>query len=164
MTRKLEELFDLPTKEDTASAESSPQPSKEELIEIDSTIDKIEAALPMVKGLDASDAEMDELASKAVESYESLIDLGMQVDSRFASEILSVAGAMLGHAITAKTAKMNKKLKMIDLQLKKLKLDQDLARQTANNEPDSGPTEQGHVLDRNDLLQRLIGNRNQISK
>jgi hypothetical protein len=34
MTRKLEELFDLPTNEDTASAESSPQPSKEELIEI----------------------------------------------------------------------------------------------------------------------------------
>ena len=164
MTRKLEELFDLPTTEDTAYIESSPQPSKEELIEIDSTIDKIEAALPMVKGLDASDAEMDELASKAVESYESLIDLGMQVDSRFASEILSVAGTMLGHAITAKTAKMNKKLKMIDLQLKKLKLDQDQARKTANDEPDSGPTEQGHVLDRNDLLQRLIGNRNQISK
>ena len=164
MTRKLEELFDLPTKEDTASAESLPPPSKEELIEINNTIDKIEAALPMVKGLDASDSEMDELASKAVESYESLIDLGMQVDSRFASEILSVAGTMLGHAITAKTAKMNKKLKMIDLQLRKLKLDQDQARHTADNEPDSGATEQGHVLDRNDLLQRLIGDRNQISK
>jgi hypothetical protein len=59
---------------------------------------------------------------------------------------------------------MNKKLKLIDLQLKKLKLDQDHARQTANNEPDSGAIEQGHVLDRNDLLQRLIGDRNQISK
>lgn len=164
MTRKLEELFDLPTKEDLDATESSPPPSKEELIEIDSTIDKIEAALPMVKGLDASDAEMDELASKAVESYESLIDLGMQVDSRFASEILSVAGTMLGHAITAKTAKMNKKLKMIDLQLKKLKLDQDKLKASGNDPLENTPTEQGHVLDRNDLLQRLIGNRNQNSK
>jgi hypothetical protein len=52
------------------------------------------------------------------------MDLGMQVDSRFASEIFSVASNMLGHAITAKTAKMDKKLKMIDLQLKKMRLDQ----------------------------------------
>ena len=32
---------------------------------------------------------------------------------------------MLGHALTAKTAKMNKKLKMIELQMKKMKLDKD---------------------------------------
>ena len=57
-----------------------------------------------------------------------------------------------------------KREELFDLQLRKLKLDQDQARHTADNEPDSGATEQGHVLDRNDLLQRLIGDRNQISK
>jgi hypothetical protein len=31
---------------------------------------------------------------------------------------------MLGHALTAKTAKLNKKLKMVELQMKKVKLDQ----------------------------------------
>jgi hypothetical protein len=68
---------------------------------------------------------MDELATKATETFDDLMDLGMQVDSRYASEIFAVAGAMLGHALTAKTAKMNKKLKMIQLQLQKAKLDLD---------------------------------------
>jgi len=61
---------------------------------------------------------MDGLADLATSSYKDLMDLGMQVDSRFSSEIFNVAGTMLGHAIIAKTAKLNKKLKMIELQLK----------------------------------------------
>ena len=77
----------------------------------------------------------------------------MQVDSRYASEIFSVASNMLGHAITAKTAKLNKKLKMVDLQLKKLKMDQDQVAKSGD-----APTETAHgqVLSRNDLLERLI--------
>jgi vancomycin resistance protein YoaR len=77
------------------------------------------------------------------------MDLGMQVDSRYASEIFAVASQMLGHAITAKTAKMNKKLKMIDLQLKKARLDQVEAGGTAL------PNAEGRVLDRNELLKHL---------
>jgi len=73
----------------------------------------------------------------------------MQVDSRYASEIFAVAGTMLGHAITAKTAKMNKKLRMIDLQLKKARLDQ-----TSEVEPRA--TGEGRVLNRNDLLRTLM--------
>jgi hypothetical protein len=77
------------------------------------------------------------------------MNLGMQVDSRYASEIFSVASTMLGHAITAKTAKMNKKLKMIQLQMQKVKLDRD----GNNGEPPADGT--GHVLDRNELLKHL---------
>ena len=90
------------------------------ITEIDSAIDKIDAALPGVRGLESSDDEMDQLAAKATETFDDLMDLGMQVDSRYASEIFAVAGAMLGHALTAKTAKMNKKLKMIQLQMQNL--------------------------------------------
>jgi hypothetical protein len=112
-------------------------------------LDKIESALPAVRGLEASDEEMDDLAKKASESFDDLMNLGMQVDSRYASEIFAVAGTMLGHAITAKTAKLNKKLKMIDLQLKKAKLDQ-------TQEADTKPTATGRVLDRNELLRTLV--------
>jgi hypothetical protein len=98
---------------------------------------------------------MDELANKAIKSYDDLMDLGMNVDSRFAAEILGVASSMLGHAITAKTAKLNKKLKMVDLQMKKLALDQRAA--TANNGAPLTATGTGHVLDRNELLQRILG-------
>lgn len=66
---------------------------------------------------------------------------------------------MLGHALTAKTTKLNKKLKMIDLQLKKLKLDQDAAKN--RGKLDDIPTAEGQILSRNDLLERLIGSRGQ---
>lgn len=154
MSKKLEELFNLAHDDADTIVESLPT-TRETLVEIDNTIDKIDAALPAVRGLDASDDEIDDLATKATKSFDELMDLGMQVDSRYASEIFSVASQMLGHAITAKTAKLNKKLKMIDLQLKKAKLDQD-----SNNE--NIPTAQGQVLDRNQLLEALA-NRNKAN-
>lgn len=170
MTRKLEELFDLaPSVE--KPAELTPQPAEDlrsQLQTLDDTIDKIDAALPGVRGLEANDTEMDSLSKMATDSYDELMTLGMQVDSRFASEIFSVASNMLGHAITAKTAKMDKKLKMIDLQLKKMRLDQQQAMIDAKS-ADAGTgegmqTAQGMVLSRNDLLDRLIRGKDQNDK
>jgi hypothetical protein len=159
MTRKLEELFDLPpTSEEVDQAVPALPETRLSLANLDSTIDKIDAALPAVRDLDASDKEMDDLADMAKSSYNDLMDLGMQVDSRFASEIFGVASNMLGHAITAKTAKLNKKLKMIDLQLKKARMDQD------RNKDEPVDTAHGEVLNhlsRNELLEKLIGNRDQ---
>lgn len=160
MTKKLESLFDLPPSDEEINTAIPELPAnRQTLAELDATIDKIDEALPAVRGLDATDTEMDELASLATGSYKDLMDLGMQVDSRFASEIFSVASNMLGHAITAKTAKLDKKLKMVDLQLKKMRLDQ----QTAEKEGETGPVQQGTgvVLSRNDLLQRIIGGNKQ---
>lgn len=159
MSRKLEELFDLPpTSEEVDQAIPTLPETRMSLAELDSAIDKIDAALPAVRDLDASDREMDDLADMAKSSYNDLMDLGMQVDSRFASEIFGVASNMLGHAITAKTAKLNKKLKMIDLQLKKARMDQD------RNKDEPVDTAHGEVLNhlsRNELLEKLIGNRDQ---
>ena len=166
MTRKLEELFDLPIN-DTADSEESvveTPVTKQELAEIDETIDKIDQALPGVKGLESSDDEMDELAKKASETFDDLMDLGMNVDSRYASEIFAVAGTMLGHALTAKTAKLNKKLKMIQLQLQKAKLDHDKTKNSKDADVEQIETAEGQVLSRNDLLERLLGDRNQNNK
>ena len=159
MTRKLEELFDLPpTEEEVDSALPTLPTNRETLQALDDAIDKVDNALPAVRGLDATDTEMD-LAGLATGSYKDLMDLGMQVDSRFASEIFSVASNMLGHAITAKTAKLDKKLKMIDLQMKKMRLDQQQqALDSKENEGlGSAQTAHGVVLSRNDLLERIIG-------
>ena len=156
MTRKLEELFDLPPSQtEIDSVAPTITQNRETIQALDAAIDKIDEALPAVKGLDATDTEMDELAGLATASYRDLMDLGMQVDSRYASEIFAVAGAMLGHALTAKTAKLNKKLKMVDLQLKKIKLD----RETQGDEP--AQTAHGQVLSRNDLLEMIKGHTDQ---
>lgn len=155
MTKKLEELFDMATSESPNGDLTMPLP--EQTAEVTETalenLDKIEQALPQVKGLEAADGEMDELAALATASYKDLMDLGMQVDSRFSSEIFGVASNLLGHAITAKTAKLNKKLKMIDLQLKKAALDQ--KKSSKEEEIDNTPVGEGKALDRNELLKML---------
>ena len=163
MTRKLEELFDLPpTTEEVDAAVPSIAENRTIIQNLDAAIDKIDAALPAVRGLESTDTEMDELAGLATSSYRDLMDLGMQVDSRFASEIFSVASNMLGHAITAKTAKLDKKLKMIDLQMKKMRLDQ----QQADKDPEGAAAQQGqgHVLSRNELLERILGKNQNAQK
>ena len=152
MTKKLEQLFDLPNSQDTdldepvITSDSLPKETIEAL-------DKIDQALPAVKDLTASDNEMDQLSKMSLESYQNLMDLGMNVDSRFASEIFGVASNFMNHAITAKNAKVNKKLKMIDLQLKKMKLDQVDDKQ--------GPIQEGEgmVLDRNEILDKLLADK-----
>ena len=159
MTKKLEELFDLPTTEEPTDSDHSEPGNDVEtnlpvLPETLATLDKIEAALPAVRGLEASDQEMDDLADKATKEFDNLMDLGMNVDSRYASEIFAVASQMLGHAITAKNAKLNKKLKMIELQMKKLKLDREGGTDDA-----ALPTAQGHVINRNELLAHLLKDR-----
>jgi len=157
MSKKLTELFQLP--DDETSQDESILPSPNEIQEVTqealTNLEKIENALPQVKGLESSDTELDELAELATSSFKDLQDLGMQVDSRFSAEIFGVAGNMLGHAITAKTAKINKKLKMIELQLRKAALDQKTAAKT--EEVENTPLGNGQMLDRNELLKVLSG-------
>ena len=160
MTKKLNELFDLPEdSNDMGLTIPIPINAQEVTTDAMNNLEKIEQALPQVKGLEAADGEMDELASLATSSYKDLMDLGMQVDSRFASEIFNSASSMLGHAITAKTAKINKKLKMLDLQLKKAGLDQKIAGKT--EEVESTPLGEGQTLDRNELLKMLAKKTNE---
>ena len=155
MTKKLSELFELPEDDSKVNEEIIENAEIQEVTqEAYSNLEKIENALPQVRGLEASDTEMDELANLATSSYKDLMDLGMQVDSRFASEIFNSASSMLGHAITAKTAKINKKLKMIDLQLKKASLDQKLLSKT--EELENTPIGEGSLVDRNELLKTIL--------
>ena len=156
MTKKLEELFDIASQEENELNEPIPGVAREVTLEAISNLEKIETALPTVRGLEASDQELDTLATMAQTSFQDLMDLGMQVDSRFSGDIFSVASNMLNHAITAKTAKLNKKLKMIDLQLKKATLDQRQAK--VDEKIDNIPLgEVGQHLDRNELLRVLSG-------
>lgn len=155
MTKKLEELFQLASEKEETSQIELPPETQEVTESALANLDKIEQALPQVRGLESADTEMDSLAELAQASYKDLMDLGMQVDSRYSSEIFGVAGTMLGHAITAKTAKVQKKLKMIELQLKKAALDAKSADK--DKEVESIPLGEGKALDRNEILKVLTG-------
>lgn len=159
MTKKLEELFELPQHEIEKLSKPIPDGAQEITQDALTNLEKIENALPQVRGLESSDTELDELADMAKNSYKDLMDLGMQVDSRFSAEIFNTAGTMLNHAITAKTAKMTKKLKMIELQLKKAQLDHKMAEKT--EELEATPLGEGQSLDRNELLKILSAKKDQ---
>ena len=170
MTKRLEDILNLPNvkeafkevdkkeqarqnKDQTAKVMTNVDPQTRKNLEKSyAEFDKVAAALPQVKGLgELSDLELDKLAVEAEESYKNLMDLGMNVDSRYSGRIFEVAGNFLRNAIDAKSGKIDKKLKMIELQLKKQKLDQ--------SNKDGGPIEEsdGFVIsDRNELMKKLL--------
>lgn len=158
--KKLEELLELPSdSEDQVSIENTIVVNLAEELNTEtlSNLEKIDNALPQVRSLEASDGEMDELADLATSSYKELMELGLSVEPKFSAEIFNSASSMLGHAITAKTAKINKKLKTIELQLKKAALDHKLAEK--NEKVENTPLGEGQSLDRNELL-KVLTNKN----
>ena len=159
MTKKLEDLFNLEDKAKPVPV----NPVPENLIEKDraeirsvedsyAEVAKITQSLPQIQELnDLDDKELDGLAAKAEEAYDDLMDLGMNVEVRYASRIFEVASSMMKNAIDAKTAKIDKKLKAIDLQMKKYKIDKD-----NNEDPNDVLNGVGYVItDRNELLKKL---------
>ena len=157
MTKRLEDILNLPgtSEEDTAQVQNFIKENQLTLTEIDDAISKIDIALPTVRDLDTGDGELDELAKLAKDKAEDLIDLGMNVDPRFAGVILQTASQMLGHSITAKTAKLDKKLKMVQLQLAKAKFDHQVKKDAGTPE-DQAIEGHGIELDRNELLKQIL--------
>lgn len=163
MTKKLEELLGLPENNKIVNPEVIEEPVKKkpgrksneenQRIRDIAEFDKIAAALPAVGGLGRmADEELDEVSDKAMQAYDDLMDLGMNVESRYSGRIFEVAGGMLKTGLDARVAKLDKKLKMVELQLKKQKLDSESVSE-GNFTEGSGYV----VTDRNSLLERLKG-------
>lgn len=161
MTKKLEELLNLPEHKETIKevekeikAQATAIATQEEIERTMQEFDKVSAALPPVDGLGhVADKELDDLAEKATKAYEDLMDLGMNVEVRYSSKIFEVASSMLKNAVDAKVAKLDKKLKIVELQLKKQKQDQDVHGK--NEDGDAIDVTDFVVSDRNSLLEKL---------
>ena len=164
MTKKLEETFNLPN-----IAELAPEDQLDEVYdpsgEVGSTppeiiqtrealslADKIDSALPEVKDINTSDSDMDRYADKAEKAFEDLMDLGFNVEDRNAGHVFSAAKDMLKNAIDAKNAKADRKLRAIELQLKKLRLDQNETKNASYSEVIDADY---IVSDRNSLINEL---------
>ena len=155
MTKKLEQLLDLPPVQEPELIKPKKTEVPPAVIDLQSRLeefDKISAALPQVKGLgDMADTELDTLAKKAESAFDDLMDLGMNVEAKYGSRMFEVAATMLSAAITAKSSKIDKKLKMVELQLKKLALD----KKAGSSEEDPVEGKGFIVTDRNSLLEKL---------
>ena len=69
MTKKLEELFELPQHEIEKLSKPIPDGAQEITQNALTNLEKIENALPQVRGLESSDTELDELADLAKNSF-----------------------------------------------------------------------------------------------
>ena len=161
MTKKLEELLNLPDHQEALKsvekeikAQATVVAKAEEIEQTMREFDKVSQALPPVDGLGhTADKELDDLALKAEKAYDDLMDLGMNVETRYSARIFEVAGGMLRNALDAKIAKLDKKLKIVDLQLKKQKLDNDARGEDGNGQAIDVT---GYVVtDRNSLIEKL---------
>ena len=165
MTNKIEDVFNLPP-----ANEQIDEPIKQEETGLDiaqlqqqlDVADKIDAALPMVRDLEQLDADMDKYADKAMHAFQDLMDLGQNVEDRHAAAVFDTASKMMTNAITAKTAKMDKKLKMVQLQLQKAKFDAQEAK--ANGKDDTIQGEAEEFEDRNSLINAVLDKMNKSDK
>ena len=154
MTKKLEEEFNLPPIEEATAKENAEATEKfdvQEVTHVDiedvqtalSNAEKIDLALKNVKGLDEHDDEMDDIGQQAIDSYQQLMNLGMNVGDREAGSIFDSAAKMLKTALEAKESKIDTKLKQIDLMIKKGRLDNNT--QSASNTASGGPVSYTHL-------------------
>ncbi|CAB4241506.1 hypothetical protein UFOVP71_44 [uncultured Caudovirales phage] len=162
MTKKLEEVFGFPPI-DEANTEldtQEPQVSEEIQEELDTAIatidmaNRVDIALPTVTDMAQAERELDKLANTAQEQSERLMDLGFNVDDRNAGKIFEVAAALLKTAVDAKTAKIDKKLKMVELQMRKAKMDNDKGKDDGANVFDA--TDSSIQGNRNDIVKAIL--------
>jgi len=164
MTKKLEEEFNLPPIEEVTQQETLPtvEESKETIEEVQGALsvsEKINLAFKEIKGLEDHEVEMNDIAKKAIESYEQLMNLGMNVSDMAAGKVFAEASNMLKIALDASDAKTKAKLQQIDLMLKKARIDK-------FSDKGSGDTQsvEATVFDRNELLKLIKGDSPQNDK
>ena len=151
MTKKLEETFNIkPIDDEGDEVEETPSVEEsKELTEILNTeletIDKIDSALPMVQDLNQHDREMDEIHSKALNAFEELFSLGMNVEVHAGAKLMETANQMLKTAMEAKDSKVDRKLKMINLKMQKARLEHQIDKEEKKN-PKDGFNELGSIF------------------
>ena len=139
---KLEEILDLPPIDETITT------SEDDIQQALAQAKDLETQFNQIDGYDQHDAEMDELSELAIQAHKDLQELGMNVEVRHAGEIFTSSSQMLKIAVDAKNNKVEKKLKLLRLQLDKMKLD----RAYASEKPVEGTAV---ALDRNEILKHL---------
>ena len=159
MTKKLEETFNIEPAEEKVEKNDEETPSIEEskaLTEVLyaelKTTEKIDNALPLVKDLNEHDKEMDDIHQKALDAFNDLLQLGMNVEVHAGAKLLETANQMLKTAMEAKDSKVDRKLKMINLQLQKAKLDYNISKNKDGFELES---DGAVTISRNELLKRI---------
>ena len=165
MTKKLEDLFNIGPVDDESETELVESDFDDDIVEVDAETEimeiteameisnRINSALAEVRGMEEHDGEMDEIAPKALDNFDQLMSLGMNLTDMAAGPVFSSATQMLKVALDARDSKVTRKLKQVDMMIKKANLDH--RKDTAKG--GDAQEIQPNVYDRNELLKMLGG-------
>ena len=120
MNKKLEETFNItPTNKEVKEEVSS---RKKEV-----SMTKAKAILD-ISDIMEHDEKMDSYSTESFAYAKEIYMLGMDVEPRHGAEMFNAAATMMKVALDANNAKVDKRLKLYELELKKQKLDLDKSR------------------------------------
>jgi hypothetical protein len=125
---KLEEVLDLPP----MSIDAETVPTADDMQAALERARELEKEVSKIDGFDQHDTEMDDLAGMAIQAHKDLQDLGMNVEIKHAGEIFASSSQMLKIAVDAKNLKVEKKLRLLRLQLDKMRIDKMVKDQEAD--------------------------------
>lgn len=160
MTKQLEKTLDLPSLSNAleeakkSNKQAAIDTEEQEVKELEETIKELESnnpqsAVDFKNALDAAsvlenavarhaefvehDNEMNDVSAKAMESYEMLMDYGMNCTPAHAGSIFDTAATMLKISLDARNSKSDKKLKVWRLQIEQARLMRDIEKQRDEN-------------------------------
>lgn len=142
MGSPFEDAFKLPTISELAgmtemSDEIESMPAELE-IKHDKLVKKLEDIMVDVEGLEQHDVDMDDIAEEAQDTYDKLMDLGFNVETKYASGIFSTALRALELKAEMKISKAEKRLRLLKLHIDAKRIERDIKGQDGYNEDDSG--------------------------
>lgn len=136
--KKLNEVFDLPEDDDNEENNDDNNETSEEINNIEirkneyglydyeslsPVLSKADEISNEIKKTATSDTEFDELSRRSIEVFETLVDIGQNIEDRHVADIFDVASKMMTNSISAKTHKMERKLKALNLEIQNRKVD-----------------------------------------
>jgi hypothetical protein len=153
MTNSIDDALGLPRLSELLQKQSNQEISQqiESLPETIENINKLEKAVSTIESeLADHDQEMDELAKIALDDYKKLMDLGFNTEARIAGSIFEPAVNVLRLVMDSKNAKIDKKLRLMRLQLDKERIIK------SQSSEDFSKAEEGMIIaDRNAILEAL---------
>lgn len=171
--KKLNDVFNLPDDDDVPETnETAYEGDKQsnntityDLSEFEPVISKATEISRQIRDTENVDKDFDDLSKRSMEVFELLVDIGQNIEDKHVSDIFDVASKMMTNSISAKSQKMERKLKSINLEIQNYKasieqqkFDQKI-KEKSNNGDDSKVIDgdsKSIAISREDLIQQIL--------
>lgn len=98
----------------------------DEIKEAMSSVKEMKKSLQLIPDILEKENEIDQIAENAARYFEDVMDRGFNSEGKFAGHIFDAANNLLKTALEAKATIINAKLRLLDLELKKQKMQPEL--------------------------------------